>query len=355
MYSNFCSGVGYFYAQHGDVLWPQAWYNISLQSLQPHLMFIGKKSHSHITAEVTNTAAFSGSNSILVEGSLSAPVTLQLYRTHLSVPSPGLRVRFVAAASKGVVLRLSLKLRERHDAGSNAKTPKEFALELGNEGPSGAPLLPGAAVKNASQALQVIPAQNRNADNEKCPSWTVYEYAISPSELPKWAVQNGATIVSVEMLALPKVVGAACQCTVYVGELGIRSLESGSRSLPKVMDLTVTGVELMPKPNAKGDQCFTLTASLRWKLAEEVFNSHVYIRIGTGAVENQGIHWGEAVFVGFATTEGYYLHDVTLPPNAAVVRVYVATTKLTAVQSIREAASVVFQLGPLHSNLPLAS
>lgn len=349
MYSNFCSGVGCFYAHHGDVVLPRAWYNLSLQSLQPHLLFIEKHSHSHITADVTNTTAFSGSNSILVEGSLGAPVTLQLFRTHVSVPSSGLRVRFVAAVSKGVVLRLYLKLRERHDAGNDAKTPKECSLELANEGSSGPglkPHTPGAVFKNASQALQVIPAQDTNADNEKHPLWTVCEYAISTSELPKWVLQNGATLVSVELLALPKVRGAACQCTVHVGELGVWSLEDGTRRLPKVMDLTVHGVQLISMPTAEGGQRATLIATLRWKLPDGVFIFHVNMRIGTVDMDNKGVHWGEPVFVGFATTAGYYLHDITLPPNATVVRVYVATTKLTAVQSIREAASILVQLEP---------
>ena len=138
--SNFSPGCGLAMYQAGRQVSSRAWYNLSLQSLQPLLRVCGgggssvggqpidgstgsgtasttttttsTTSSGTVQADISYALAFSGGSSLRLSGSLGPGqcAAVQLFQAAMQLPAAGLWVRLTASASNGVEARLALRL-----------------------------------------------------------------------------------------------------------------------------------------------------------------------------------------------------------------------------------------------------
>ena len=143
--TNFSPGCGRAMFQSGRQVSPCAWYNLSLQSLQPLLRVrfveagsgsssssgggssktdgqpieIGRSAGSGIASsisavqgDISDALTFSGGSSLHLSGSLrpGQRAAVQLFEAAVQLPAAGLWVRFTARPSNGVEARLELTL-----------------------------------------------------------------------------------------------------------------------------------------------------------------------------------------------------------------------------------------------------
>lgn len=162
--SNFSPGCGRSMWQGGHQVSPCAWYNLSMQSLQPLLrvhegagsssgvstnagdgMVSGlatdgstgngaasssSSSSSTVQAAISDALAFSGGSSLCLSGSLipGQKAAVQLFEAAVQVPPAGLWVRLTALAAEGVEARLALSVSTASGASSASSTTGSIEL-----------------------------------------------------------------------------------------------------------------------------------------------------------------------------------------------------------------------------------
>jgi hypothetical protein len=398
--SDFCAGAGRAFAAAGRPLRPAAWYNLSLQSLQPALAFRGG-APAQLVARVTSEAAFSGGSAVQLCGRLAGPVVLRLFKASAPLPAEGLRASFTAAVSRGVTLRLCLRLqRSRESAGGEEES---VAVEMGPLGAAGtaaatAALQAGgggrarAAFRPAAKVSEVpctpLPGGAPGALGASAPSqWATWRCSLGPAELPGWALES-CVLASVEVVAGPAVGGATCECNCLIGEwpwvcmpcfcccrgsvdetfalaagsrvscivpppagaVSIRPMcgESGAESVP-VQALEASRVELDRQVAPGGAAVVLLSTLLRWAFLGGGGGGrrHVWVRFATAAAGAAGSpskqHWSLPLWLGVACAPAYAVARLQLPYGATAARFFVAAGADSG--ALRQAAAATVMVG----------
>ena len=186
---------------------PCAWYNISLQGLQPSL----GPAPSGLSMRCTDSAAFDGGGSLAISGQISATARLNLFRGAAPLPEGGsLAVSFTTAAGPGVRLVLAIQLR--------CKAGPRRTLLCRPAGPVawGDSSLPPLTVAEPPVREEAVPFTLIPSRGEEGPAeWVTREYVFPAADC---GAADGSEVCSVEVLVQPEERGAPCRCEAYLGE-----------------------------------------------------------------------------------------------------------------------------------------
>lgn len=412
-FSDFSNGAGPALTCAGRTVFPEPWYTMSLQSPQPELVFKGHKPQE-LAGSFPSDVSYSGGTCLRFFGELSSPVCVRLFRGAAPVPAGGLRARFtIAVSGSGTSLRLGLRFRKRisgvPDPVTQDLSPRrgevgecEWGVELGPVDPRQAskttPFFPQSVFKPASRAIEVAflsiststMRENRqqpvnseggggHGDHLQQPphAWTTFDFALQPTDLPKWIARGHGVLTAIEIVADSTVVGATCPCNAFIGAIAVGGMQHGC--LPQcasVKGLHVEGITVarsseIPHPhgiergvvepinNRRG--VLLLSATLAWKMPLGVWQCHVYMRVGVKCpMEGNGglkkelegqkqqprrrVEWSAPRMIGMACCPAFRVSSAVLPEGTVGVRLIVASTAVGGMQPLREAATATVRI-----------
>lgn len=341
--TDFSVGGGSAYYSNGALVGPnRPWYNPNLQSLQA-TPWVYDSHHSNIyTAHISSSTAFNRANCFVVEGGVGEPIRVRIYQTLIPLGGrpgiPGIGFKCTAALSKGINMRIALKISRR-----GTKESVVVELDTATSGASGsldAMRHPSFAttqlVKSPSKQLkagQVV--LNTNADDvedvrplQGCP-WMTSDFGVLAVDLPAWVWEEG-WITSVDMVIRPLTSGSMCKCHVALGNISAWFLTEEFPPCQPVTTMFPEFVDLVPVRDEQGVVLsMRLSLVLVWEAPKNVRRFQVWYRCKTAS------GWGEETFLAAVTVPVYAISELPLEGDVVAVRFSLLTEVGPAVQNSR--------------------
>ena len=333
--TDFSVGQGSAYYSNGALVGPgRSWYNLNLQSLQS-TPWLHDSHHSNIyTCSITRGTAFNRANCFLVEGGVGEPMRVRLYQTLIPLGGrpgiPGIGIKCTAAVSKGINLRIALKISRR-----GSKESIMVELDTATTGPVGNPIGPGVSigpngsqessfastylVKPPSKHLKVGKVVLNSSEGElrdvkplEDSPWVTSDFGVLSVDLPAWVWVDG-WITSIDAVVRPITSGSMCKCNVALGNLSAWFLTRDFPPCQPVLTIFPEFVDLVPVRDDGGAIRSThLSLMLVWEAPRNVRRFQVWFQCKTAA------GWGESSFLAAVTVP---LYNVQLPLEVGVVAV----------------------------------
>jgi mannosyl-glycoprotein endo-beta-N-acetylglucosaminidase len=334
--TDFSVGQGSAYYSNGALVGPgRSWYNVNLQSLQS-TPWLHDSHHSNIyTCSITRGTAFNRANCFLVEGGVGEPMRVRLYQTLIPLGGmpgiPGIGLKCTAAVSKGINLRIALKISRRGSKESiivelDTATANEFTSNaIGSGGSSGlngsqeSSFVSTYLVKPPSKQLKVGKVVlNSSEDHVKDVKplegspWVTSDFGVLAVDLPAWVWVDG-WITSIDAVVRPITSGSMCKCNVALGNLSAWFLTREFPPCQPVSTIFPEFVDLVPVRDDRGGIKSThLSLMLVWEAPRNVRRFQVWYQCKTTA------GWDTVTFLAAVTVP---LYNVQLPLEVDVVAV----------------------------------
>ena len=331
--TDFSVGEGSAYYSSGALVSPdRPWYNINLQSLQS-TPWLHDSHHSNIyTCAISRGTAFNRGNCFVVEGGVGEPIRVRLYQTLIHLGGrpgiSGIGLKCTAALSKGINMRIALKIARR---GTRESIMVELDTSMnglsGSIGSSGSPRSSGYRpssfastylVKPPSKQLKagqvVLNTSEGNVDDVKPlegSPWMTSDFGVLAVDLPAWVWEDG-WITSIDAVIRPITSGSMCKCHVALGNLSAWFLTEEFPPCHPVPAIFPEFVDLVPVRDERGvTRAKHLSLLLVWEAPKGVRRFQVWYQCKTTS-------WGEAKFLAAVTVP---LYAVQLPLAIDVVAV----------------------------------
>lgn len=334
--TDFSVGQGSAYYSNGALVGPsRSWYNVNLQSLQS-TPWLHDSHHSNIyTCSITRGTAFNRSNCFLVDGGVGEPVRVRLYQTLIPLGGmpgiPGIGLKCTAAISKGINLRIALKISRRGaketiivelDTATTGRSSVDPIGSGGLTGPNGLGestftstylvKLPSKQLKVGKVVLNSSESDLRGVQPLEGSPWLTSDFGVLAVDLPAWVWLEG-WITSIDAVIRPVTSGSMCKCNVALGNLSAWFLTREFPPCQPVSSIFPEFVDLVPVRDDHGAIKSThLSLMLVWEAPKSVRRFQVWYQRKTMA------GWGKAKFLAAVTVP---LYNVQLPLGADVVAV----------------------------------
>lgn len=334
--TDFSVGQGSAYYSNGALVGPsRSWYNVNLQSLQS-TPWLHDSHHSNIyTCSITRGTAFNRSNCFLVDGGVGEPVRVRLYQTLIPLGGmpgiPGIGLKCTAAISKGINLRIALKISRRGaketiivelDTATTGRSSVDPIGSGGLTGPNGLGestftstylvKLPSKQLKVGKVVLNSSESDLRGVQPLEGSPWLTSDFGVLAVDLPAWVWLEG-WITSIDAVIRPVTSGSMCKCNVALGNLSAWFLTREFPPCQPVSSIFPEFVDLVPVRDDHGAIKSThLSLMLVWEAPKSVRRFQVWYQRKTTA------GWGKAKFLAAVTVP---LYNVQLPLGADVVAV----------------------------------
>ena len=351
--TDFSVGLGSAYYSNGALVGPdRPWHNVNLQSLQS-TPWVHDSHHSNIyTTHISSSTAFNRANCFVVEGGVGDPIRVRIYQTLIPLGGrpgiPGIGFKCTAALSKGINMRIALKISRRG-------TKESIVVELdtamsSSQGSSAASTGPAASspsgmrqpsfssthlVKPPSKQLQagqvVLNGAERDVEDVRPldgSPWMTSDFGVLAVDMPAWVWEDG-WITSIDMVIRPLTSGSMCKCHVALGNLAAWFLTEEFPPCQPVATVFPDFVDLVPVRDEQGVvRSQRLSLVLVWEAPKHVRRFQVWYRCKCEAPGG----WGEETFLAAVTVPVYAISELALEADVVAVRFSVVTEAGPAVQ-----------------------
>jgi endo-beta-N-acetylglucosaminidase D len=344
--TDFSSGWGSAYYSGGTLVGKSSWYNMSLQSLQS-APWLYDSHHSNIyTCHISRGTAFNRSGCFVVEGGIGEPIRVRLLQTMVPLKGrkniDGLGLKCTAATSKGINLRIALKI-SKHGERSKDSIIVELDTAVAQT-PSGrsASLASTFLIKPPSKQLKSGKVALNDSEQDVTDvkpldggPWITSEFGVLGVDLPWWVFEEG-WITDIDAIIRPVTSGSMCKCHVALGNLTAWFLGEEFPPCSSVAGLFPDFVDLIPVYNAHGGvQLKKLNLLLVWEAPKNVNRFQVWYKTATKQDSNEGIKWSSEAFLVALTVPVYVISDLELGADVVAVRFHVLTEVGPTVQASR--------------------
>ena len=368
--SDFSIGSGFGYYSGGELCGINPWYNLSLQSIQS-TPWVYDSHHTNIfTCHISNGTAFNRANCLVVKGGVGDSIRIRLYQTYIPLfGKSGISLRCTSALSKGIGLRISLKIsRNLEDQNKPKETivveldctdDRACSTKLASSGDHQPTFSSTILVKFPSKELKsgqvVLNERETNLTDVKplegCP-WMTSEFGIPSIDLPSWVFEEGI-MTNIDAIIRPLTSGSMCKCHVAIGNLSAWFLQESFPPCPPVGAIIPENVNLRfiyqdDDPSLER-MCKRISLSLIWDAPQNVHRFQVWMR--TAKQQNDQLAWKAPEFLRAVSVPMFVVSDKDLSLDVVAVRFHIVTEMGPRAQPFRSARSTTLTFPEISGEL----